>query len=81
MALLIEEIQAYIKKQIGLDLEPCDYFTGLKRHKGETYYNFQIIERYSESHEVLMLERLASNSGIVYRVEPNGTNRVAIYFR
>jgi len=76
----VDQIKNYIEAQTGLSLSPCDFFSGLQLHNGETYFNFLLSERYSESREVFNLERLAKNSAFVYRIEPNGMSRVAIFF-
>lgn len=79
--LTVEKLQTYFQEQIGLTLEPCDYFSGAQIHKGETYFNFLVKDRYAESQEVLRLERLAQSSSVISRIEPNGLNRVAIFIR
>lgn len=77
----VEKLQSHIQEQIGLTLEPCDYFTGAQTHNGETYFNFLVNDRYAESQDVLRLERLAKISSIISRIEPNGLNRVAVFIR
>lgn len=75
-----KQLQDYLIKHAGLNLETCKDFSGLQKHRGETYYNFLLNEKVSESREFFQLERLVSDSNIVYRVEPNGLNRVAVFF-
>lgn len=77
----VQEIQTYIEKQTGLQLEICQDFPGLKVYKGKSYYNFLTKERFSESQEVLQLQRLAKRSNVIHSIEPNGLNRVAILMR
>ena len=76
----IETLQTFIKAQTGIELQPCDYFTGLQEHKNKKYYNFLLNERVSESQDFLRLQRIAQNSKLVRAVEPNGVNRVAVFF-
>ena len=76
----IETLQTFIKKQAGIELEPCDYFTGLQKHKGKKYYNFLLNEKVSESQDFLRLQRIAQNGNLIHAVEPNGVNRVAVFF-
>lgn len=76
----VKEIQEYIANYAGINLEPCEDFSGLNKHRGETYYNFLLKERVSESQEFFLLQRIASNTNLIYRVEPNGLNRVAVFF-
>ena len=35
----IPETLEMIKEQTGLELELCDYFTGIKEHNGRKYFN------------------------------------------
>lgn len=77
----IEKLQAYIKEQVGLTLEPCDFFSGENVHKGETYFNLLVKDRFAESQEVSKLERLSRTSSIISRIEPNGLHRVAIFIQ
>ena len=74
----IPEILELIKEQTGLELELCDYFTGVKKHKGRKYFNVILSQRTSESKEYEELERFADKYKLI-SVEPNGVNRVAIF--
>ena len=67
-----------IKKQIGLELELCDYFTGIKEHNGRKYFNVILSQRTSESKEYDKLKRFAEQYKII-SVEPNGLRRVAVF--
>ena len=67
-----------IKEQIGLELNLCDYFTGIKEHNGQKYFNVILSQRTSESKEYEELERFADKYKLI-AVEPNGVNRVAIF--
>ena len=67
-----------IKKQIGLELELCDYFTGIKEHNGRKYFNVILSQRTSESKEYDKLKRFADQYKII-SVEPNGLRRVAVF--
>lgn len=67
-----------IKEQIGLDLKLDDYFTGLKKHNGEIYFNVDLGERVSESSKFDKLKRFADKYNLI-RVEPNGVNKVSIF--
>ena len=75
---MIENFLKYIKLQTGLNLLPCDYFTGIRFHKGEKYFNILLKERISESQEFLTLEKFC-NTYKTFRMEPNGLNRIAIF--
>lgn len=72
----IEEIE----KQIGIKLKPDTHFSGIKKHKGEFYFVVVTNDRVSESKAYDALLRLASKKNIITKVEPNGVNRLAIYF-
>lgn len=78
----IEELIAYIEAQTGITFIECDCFNGLREHgKGEHYYNLLINDPYWNSREVMALERLALNSSVIYRIEPNGLQRVAVFLK
>lgn len=68
-----------IKEQTGLDLNPCDYFTGIKELNGEKYFNVILKQRISESNEYIILKRFETKYKLI-RVEPNGLKRVSIFF-
>lgn len=67
-----------IKDQTGLELELCDYFTGIKKHNGRKYFNVILSQRTSESNEYDKLKRFADKYKLI-SVEPNGLNRVAVF--
>lgn len=73
----ILEILELIKQQIGLELNLCEHFTGIKEHNSKKYFNVILSERVSESKEYDLLIRFAKKYRII-SVEPNGLNRVAI---
>ena len=73
------EVLEYIKKQTGLTLELCDYFTETKDFNGNPYFNVLLSGRLSEyTVEMAKLERLAARSSVVHDIQPNGVCRVAI---
>ena len=74
----IPEILELIKDQTGLQLELCDYFTGIKNHNGRKYFNVILSQRTSESKEYNILKRFADKYKLI-SVEPNGLRRVAIF--
>lgn len=76
---IIQKILKFIKTQIGLSLTADTYFTGIKRHNRKKYFNAELPGRVSESDEYALLERFAKKIKII-SVEPNGVNRVAIFF-
>ena len=67
-----------IKDQTGLDLELCDYFTGIKEHNFRKYFNVILSQRTSESREYYTLKRFADKYKVI-SVEPNGLKRAAIF--
>lgn len=69
-----DEVQAFIFKQAGLSLEPCNQ---LKPSRG--YYNFKLKNRASESEELEVLLRLLPRQSLIKRVEPNGAQRIAVF--
>ena len=69
----------YIKAQIGLDLQLCDYFTDVKEHNGHPYFNVILSDRVSEcTSQLRALEQLAAKSSIIHDIQPNGVSRIAI---
>ena len=67
-----------IKDQTGLDLNLCDYFTGIKEHNGKKYFNVILLQRTSESVQYKILEKFANKYKLIH-VEPNGLDRVAVF--
>lgn len=74
-----DEVLLYIKRQIGLDLVLCDYFTGIRHYNGQKYFNAVLSQRTSESDQFARLSSFADRSGLI-SVQPNGVNRVAVFF-
>lgn len=69
-----------IKKFCGLSLKPCDYFTGIRRLVDRKYFNCMLRERCDAYYKELQaIERLVQK-GIISHVEPNGLNRIAVFF-
>lgn len=68
-----------IKEQIGLELNLCDYFTGIKEHNGQKYFNVILSQRTSESQDFDKLKRFAEQYKLI-KVEPNGLKRVAVFY-
>lgn len=75
---MIQETLKLIKEQIGLDLELCDYFTGLHTFNNRKYFNVLLSQRTSESEEFQLLSTFADKYKLI-SVEPNGLKRVAIF--
>lgn len=75
---MIQETLKLIKKQIGLDLELCDYFTGLRTYNHRKYFNIVLNQKTCESKDFELLSRFADKYKLI-RIEPNGLRRVAIY--
>lgn len=67
-----------IKEQTGLELDLCDYFTGIKEHNGRKYFNVILSQRTSESKEYVIIKRFADKYKLI-SVEPNGLKRVAVF--
>ena len=74
----IPETLELIKEQTGLNLELCDYFTGIKEHNKRKYFNVILPQRTSESKEYGILKRFADKYKLI-SVEPNGLKRVAVF--
>ena len=74
----VPETLELIKEQTGLNLELCDYFTGIKDHNGRKYFNVILSQRTSESKEYDTLKRFSEKYKLI-SVEPNGLKRVAVF--
>ena len=74
----IPETLELIKEQTGLELELCDYFTGIKEHNSRKYFNVILSQRTSESKEYDVLKRFADKYKLI-SVIPNGLKRVAVF--
>ena len=74
----IPETLDLIKEQTGLKLNLCDYFTGMKEHNGQKYFNVILSQRTSESQDFDKLKRFAEQYKLI-KVEPNGLKRVAVF--
>lgn len=71
----------HIREQIGVVVEPCDYFTGVRQTGGLAYVNLMLRQRTSESRDFDAIERLCACSSMIERVEPNGPTRVAAFLK
>lgn len=76
----IEFLTAHIKEQIGVTLELDDNFTGIRNHKGKPYFNAILNVRIFDSMDYPKLVRIANAHNVIAAVEPNGSNRIAIFF-
>lgn len=75
----ISEVLDYLKKQIGIDLKPCEHFKGIQTYNGRKYFNVVLSERISESKEFEKLKRFEKKYKIL-TFEPNGVDRVSVFF-
>lgn len=75
---IIQKTLDLIKKQIGIDLDLCEDFPGIKEHFGLKYFNVILNERLSDSNDFEKLVRFSNKYNII-RVEPNGLKRVSIF--
>jgi len=75
---MITKTLELIKQQTGLELQLCDYFTGVhKSAKGE-YFNIILKDPICQSRDHTILERFAEKHRLI-QVEPNGYKRLAIF--
>jgi len=75
---MIQETIQSIKEQTGLELRLCDHFTGIRTGPTGSYFNVVLKERVAESAEYVRLDTFARRYKTI-RIEPNGSNRVAIF--
>lgn len=75
----IEATLLKIKEQIGLNLNLCDYFTGIYKCGSKEYFNV-IIEDSIVGGKTYDKIRSLIKLGIISNCEPNGVHRVAIFF-
>lgn len=76
---MINQMLDLIKEQTGLKLKLCDFFTGKNQLDGRQYFNVILKKRTSESEEYIKLLAFSKKYKTI-KVEPNGLNRVAIFF-
>jgi hypothetical protein len=74
----IESVIKLIKEQIGVELELCDHFTGLRDSQLGKHFNVVLKDRISESQDYIKLERFCKKYGC-FKIEPNGLKRVSIF--
>jgi len=67
-----------IKEQLGIELQLCDYFKGLKELNGKKYFNVLLKDRISESLEYAKLKQYSKKHNTI-KLEANGLNRLAIF--
>ena len=72
----IREVIGYIKEQIGYDLSK--YAQPSKKRK---YFNLEFDSKIDYFDNVLIkkLERLASPTGVIKDIQPNGYSRLAVF--
>ena len=56
-----------------------EHFSGLRKHRGSSYFNVELQERVSCSLVFVQITRIAGASKPIKGVEPNGLCRLAIY--
>jgi hypothetical protein len=77
---MINETLDLIKKQTGLDLQLCDYFTGIKENEKGKYFNVVLKNHVSDSKEFDLLQKFADKYKLI-SVRPNGYKRIAIFIK
>ena len=76
----MEKLKYYVETQLGIELTPCDYFTGRHENANGVYYNFYINDGpLFRSEAYSKLQRWVPHQNIVKRVSANGPDRVAIF--
>ena len=75
---MIVETLELIKKNTGLDLKLCYYFTGLEEKNGKFYFNVLLNEKLSESKDFITLQKFSKKYKMI-DISPNGVRRLAIF--
>lgn len=75
---MINETLALIKHHTGLELQLCDYFTGVQKSYHGDYFNVILKDPIFSSREHTILEKFAAQYELI-KVEPNGYRRLAIF--
>lgn len=73
----IKETLTLIELQIGLRLELCDHFTGIRYLNNKPYFNVVLKDRISESLEYDKLKKWCYQYG--FKIENNGLKRISIF--
>lgn len=73
-----QDVLKHIKEQTGLSFALCPHFTEVKLFNGKPYFNIILKNAVSESSDYTALERLAKTSSVIFEIQPNGADRVAV---
>ncbi len=73
-----KETLTIIEEQIGLRLDLCDHFTGVKFMGSKPYFNVILKDKISESLDYDKLKRW-SDKNKSFKIENNGLKRLAIF--
>ena len=75
---MIAKTLELIKHHTGIELQLCDYFTGVQKSYHGSYFNVILKDPLFASRDHTILERFANQYGLI-KVEPNGYKRLAIF--
>ena len=73
-----KETLTLIEEQIGLRLDLCDHFTGIRFMDNKPYFNVVLKDKVSESLDYDKLKRWSDKYN-TFKVENNGLKRLAIF--
>jgi len=79
MNVVIEKTLMLIKEQTGVELYVDPDYGDLKQHAGKEYFNAELTERISESHDYEKLKAYCHKYPGGFSVAPNGYKRIAVY--
>lgn len=73
-----QAVLQHIKEQTGISFDLCQDFPDVNLFNGRPYFNILLKNAVYEGRDYLALERLVNTSSIIYEIQPNGLDRVAV---
>ena len=73
----VKESLTLIYEQIGLRLDLCDHFIGIRYMDDKPYFNIVLKDKISESADYDTLKRWCDKYGV--KIENNGLRRLSIF--
>ena len=77
----IKQVIEHIKSQTGLDVIEDSYFSGIRNHNDEMYFNIETKTPVFYGKELPILMSLANKSSLIQRVSAGGASRINIFLR
>lgn len=77
----LSNLKEYLKEMVGIDIELCDHFTGIRKNNNSNYINIIFKDILPESKDYDLLENyLKTYRKDFNHIEPNGVRRASLFF-